>query len=146
MKSTESVLGLIGVDSSSISAAEPRALLERMDRPLLLLLDLSICSRARSRADCLLGRAPIKTGISSIDRDRSIVVKSLCVKLENAKDINETQPIGASIDKTRSKLETTRQMEPSQFNQLFLLYNPTVTRSDSGFRLLSLARFDLLVS
>ena len=99
MKWVDSVLGLTGVDLSSISAAKPRALLERMDRPLPLLLDLSICSRARSRADCLLGRAPIKTGISSIDRERSIVVKSLYVKPENAKDINETLPIGASIDK-----------------------------------------------
>ena len=64
----------------------------------------------------------------------------------------ETHPIGASIDKTRNKLETTRQMEPLQFiqcksiNQLLLLYNPTVTRSVPGVRLLSLARFDLLVS
>ena len=98
-KSVESVLILVGVESSSISAAEPRALLERMDRPLLLLLDLSICSRARSRADCLLGRAPIKTGISSIDLEQSIVLKSLYIKPENAKDINETLPIGASIDK-----------------------------------------------
>ena len=80
MKSADSVLGLIGVDSSSISAAIPRALLERMDRPLLLLLDLSICSRACSRAACVLGRAPIKTGISSIDLERSIVLKSLVYK------------------------------------------------------------------
>ena len=98
-KSVDSVLGRIGVDSSSISAAEPRVLLERMDRPLLLLLVLSICSRARSRAACVLGRAPIKTGMSSIDLERSIVLKSLYIGPEYAKDINETLPIGASIDK-----------------------------------------------
>ena len=41
-KSIESVLGWVGVESSSISAAEPRVLLVRMDRPLLLLRVLSI--------------------------------------------------------------------------------------------------------
>ena len=44
-------------------------------------------------------------------------------------------PIGASIDKTRSKLETTKQIEVSQFIQsnqsinYFYYTIPTVTRS-----------------
>ena len=41
-KSIESVLGLVGVESSSISAAEPRVLLVWMKHPLLLLWVLSI--------------------------------------------------------------------------------------------------------
>ena len=68
MRPTESALGLIGVDSSSSSAAEPRVLLVMMDLPLLLLLDLSICRLARSRAVAVLGRAPINIGrLSSQD-------------------------------------------------------------------------------
>ena len=76
-KSIESVLGLVGVESSSISAAEPLVLLVWIERPLLLLRVFSIGRRARSRAACVLGRAPINTGISSIDFERSIVLKSL---------------------------------------------------------------------
>ena len=132
MKLTDSVLGRIGVDSSSMSssAAEPPVLLDRMNRPLLLLLDLSICCRACSQATDCLGRAPINTGkLSSMDCDLSIVMKSLYTKPVNAKDINITLPIGASIYKTRSKLETTEQLEVSQFYSIqsiknyFYLYN-----------------------
>ena len=47
---------------------------------------------------------------------------SLLQFLENCifPKLNETHPIGASIDKTRSKLETTRQMEPYSTS----LFNP----------------------
>ena len=100
MKPTDPDLGRIGVDSSSISSSadEPQVLLDRMDRPLLLLLDLSICCLARSQAMDCLGRAPTNTGkLSSMDCDLSIVMKSLLEPV-NAKDINKAHPIGASMD------------------------------------------------
>ena len=136
MKPTNSVLGRIGVDSSSMcsSAAEPRVLLDRTDQPLLLLLDLSICCRARSLAMDCLGRAPINTGkLSSMDCDLSIVMKSLYTRPVNAKDINITLPI------TQSKLETTKQIEVLQFIQsnqsinYFYYTIPTVIQSSFKF-------------
>ena len=86
-------------------------------------------------------------------RAKNHVLVTLRIKCQKIiKNCSETHPIGASIDKTRGKLETTKQIEVSQFiqsksiNQLFLLYNPTVTRNVPGDRLLSLAQFVLLVS
>ena len=48
---------------------------ERSIGPLLLLRVRSSWRRARSRAAWVLGRAPTNSGISSIDFERSIVLK-----------------------------------------------------------------------